>query len=322
MAKELDNGLLSDDIAKLCFSLEAEGQGRSVSNVGGFQSGHVPVSQHPVLSELISLVQAPLVEFLRKTRRAQPPQDISAADLCVSCQPEHLWINVNRPDHHNQLHEHGPPLLSRAASGIYYPSQEKPIAPARVRFYDGGNCVEVAPRPGRLLLFPTSLLHEVDPVWPGGSPRLSVAFNLFVRWLDRPLLRASWAGDSAEVSRLLGSGVQVNAADATLGFRGLHLAAEAGHVDVVDLLVRSGAETNAVTVEGWCPLGLAAAQGQLDVVRYLAGLQGTLPASDSVEPMAESIDLRRGFAGRSGALAVAQERGHAEVVRLLTGSSF
>ena len=170
--KEIQNDGLADELAKLCYALEAEGLGRAVSNVGGFQSCNVPFGEHPVLGELLSLVQAPFVGYLHKIRRSQAPPGLSS-DLCVSCQPEHLWVNVNRPDNHNLMHEHGPPLLSRAASGIYYPHQETTAAPAaKVRFYDAGRCVEAVPRPGLLLLFPTSLLHEVDPVWPGSPPRL------------------------------------------------------------------------------------------------------------------------------------------------------
>lgn len=71
---------------------------------------------------------------------------------------------------HQPRHEHGPPLLSRAASVIYYPQQES-SGPANARFYDGGSAVEVAPQSGRVVLFPTDLLHEVDPVWAGGPRR-------------------------------------------------------------------------------------------------------------------------------------------------------
>lgn len=319
---EIQNDGLADELAQICYALEAKGLGRAVSNVGGFQSCNVPLGEHPVLAELLSLVQAPFVGFLHKTRRSQPPSGLSGSDLCVGCQPEHLWVNVNRPDNHNLMHEHGPPLLSRAASGIYYPHQETTAAPAaKVRFYDAGRCVEAVPRPGLLLLFPTSLLHEVDPVWPGGPPRLSVAFNLFVRWLDTPILSASWAGNAKEVKRLLDSGTDVDAADAALGFRSVHLAAEAGHMDVLEMLIRSGANPHALTVEGWCPLSLAAAQGHLRVVRYLVDLQEALPTRASVEAAgADDVDLRHGFAGFQGALAVAGERGHAEVVNFLTAA--
>ncbi|CAE7251930.1 Rnasel [Symbiodinium natans] len=303
--------------------MEAHNRGRTVSNVGGFQSSHIAVSQHPILSELISLVQAPFAGYVYKTRRAQSPPGLSASDLYVSCQPEHLWVNVNRPDHHNQLHDHGPALLSRAASCIYYPYQESTTAPtARVRFYDAGRCVEASPHPGMLLLFPTSLPHEVDPVWPGGSPRLSVAFNLFVRWLDKPIMNACLAGNVEEVKQLLSSGVDVDEAEAALGFRPLHLAAEAGNVDVVDMLIKSGADPFAVTIEGWCALGLAAAQGHIKVVKRVAGLHKAPLNRESVEAaLSEDVDLRRGFGGRQGALAVAGERGHAEVVRFLAGDT-
>ena len=181
------------------------------------------------------------------------------------------------------MHEHGPPLLCRAASCIYYPRLEAAAEAAAeaqgqysppaavVRLYDGGSLVEVKPRAGLLLLFPTNLLHEVDPVWPGSAARASVAFNLFVRWLDRPLLRAARAGDVAGVQALLAGGADADAPDGALGLRPAHVAAEAGRLAVLEALVAAGADTEAASGEGWSPLGLAAAQGHLATVRYLAG---------------------------------------------------
>lgn len=245
-----------------------------------------------------------------------------AKELCIAGRPEHIWANVNRPGHWNQLHEHGPGLLSRAASAIYYPATEDPspqaqlARPACVRFYDNGRAVEVAPQPGLLVLFPTDLLHEVDPVWPGGAPRASIAFNLFVRWLDRPLLRAASEGRADEIRRLAAGGADVEEPDAALGFRAAHLAAEAGHTSALEALVRQGADTAALSREGWCPLGLAAAQGHLAAVKLLADR----PQAEALEN-AGSHRPGQGSAGLRGARAVAAERGHERVVELLSNSS-
>ena len=49
----------------------------------------------------------------------------------------------------------------------------------------------------------------------------------------------------------------------------LHLAVENGHVEIVRLLVYSGAHVNAVDAEGKTPLHLAAENGEVDVMRLL-----------------------------------------------------
>lgn len=341
LAVELGETSLTDRLGDFCLSLEAGHQGRNVSNVGGFQSKNLAAHRDPALSELMSLLHRPLAAFQRRRREHMLLLDDDITEdegLCVAGRPEQIWVNVNRPGHHNRLHEHGPPLLGRAASGIYYPraggrgseGEEEAAArsggappPAVARFYDGAQLVEVKPRPGLLLLFPTDLPHEVDPVWPGAGPRASVAFNLLMRWLDSPLLRAASAGDAAEIERLADEGEDLDEGDAVLGLSPAHVAAEAGHLGALQALVARGADLSVISHEGWCPLGLAAAQGHLEVVRYLVG-EGDSPSGFTRERAdlardAEEVDLTGGFAGLEGALYVASERGHQDVVDFLHG---
>eukprot|EP00438_Fugacium_kawagutii_P008282 Skav236204 [mRNA] locus=scaffold4200:56238:57191:- [translate_table: standard] len=312
------------ELSDFCLSLENSGGGRTMSNMGGFQSLNLPVSSHPGLCQLISLLRQPLCSFLFKTRKGAAPHTLQKClDLAVGCQVEHLWINVNRPGHYNQLHEHGPALLSRAASAIYYPQQGDDTAvqashppPAKLRFYEGGRAFEIEPQSGLLVIFPTDLLHEVDPVWFGSPPRVSIALNLFVRWLDQPILQAAFLGDISAVQReLLKSAIDTS--DPELNFQPIHLAAEAGHLRLVDFLINAGADPNALTLEGWCPLCLAAAQGHLHVVKYL---QPSGAFMQKEKFLTQSVDLRRGFSGLEGALLVSSERGHSDIVEFLTQS--
>ena len=53
------------------------------------------------------------------------------------------------------------------------------------------------------------------------------------------------------------------------GWTPLHSAAKAGYLNVVKLLVESGAPTVAETANGRIPLWYAAAEGNLSVVTYL-----------------------------------------------------
>ena len=53
------------------------------------------------------------------------------------------------------------------------------------------------------------------------------------------------------------------------GWTPLHSAAKAGFLNVVSLLVESGASTTAETANGRIPLWYAAAEGNLNVVTFL-----------------------------------------------------
>ena len=327
----LNNSELAMDLANFSLSLEKDGVGRTMSNVGGFQSGNLPIFKHPALCHLISLLQQPLCSFLVKRRRGVPPASLEesarCSDLALGCQVEHLWVNVNRPGHYNHLHEHGPALLSRAASVIYYPNQGDRISDdvssfkpptAKLRFYEGGRAVELEPSPGMLVIFPTNLLHEVDPVWVGSpSPRISIAFNLFVRWLDHPLLQAAYLGDTATV-RLELKVSPVNLSDPELKFQAIHLAAEGGYLELVELLLDEGADPHAETLEKWCPLCLAAAQGHFHIVKYLQPKGGKIPKDEVLKKKIDAIDLRRGFSGLEDAVLISIDRGHTDIVEYLT----
>lgn len=330
LAVNIGNMELSSRLGELCFSLEAKGCTRTMSNAGGFQSNNIGAHADVALSKLMSLLHEPLAAFLWRRWRGYPPAEVLGTEgLAITCRPEHIWANVNRFGHYNRLHEHGPPLLCRAASGIYYPfsgeegTDKYSPPPAVVRLYDGGQLVEVKPSPGLLLLFPTSLLHEVDPSWPGSKPRASIAFNLFVRWLDNPLLRAACSGNVAQIQQLVAGGWNVDRADALLGFRAAHIAAEAGELSVLEALALEDADLTGLSREGWSPLDLAAAQGHLPVVQYLASSGEpalTRKAADAARDATE-LDLTRGFSGLDGALAVAAERGHQNIMNFLHGLS-
>ena len=109
--------------------------------------------------------------------------------------------------------------------------------------------------------------------------------------------------------------VAVDTCDPELKFQAIHLAAEAGHLELVDLLLQHGADPNALTLEGWCPLCLAAAQGHLLVVKRL---QPTGACLEKEEVLKKPIDLRKGFSGLEGALLISFERGHSDIVEFLT----
>lgn len=290
---------------------------RQVSNIGGWQSDDLCRNQNPALQRFAQLLHRPLAAYLSSImndkfrfmlhgttcgsgKGGNAQQQEQQQQVVVSAVLEHFWANVNRPGHWNACHHHGAPTASVLASGVFYPADCEPTAPLRL-FPRGRDPVLVTPQAGLLLLFPPDMPHEVDPVPIGAGPRVSLAFNLRVRWLDNPQLRAAMVGNSSELRRLLASDrASFDMGDKILGLRASHIAAEAGHVSAVKTLAASGvADVRAESSEGWSPLSLAAERGHRQVVQYLASESRSLP---------HQLD---------SALGQARLRGYGDIVQLL-----
>jgi uncharacterized protein (TIGR02466 family) len=110
-----------------------------------------------------------------------------------------MWANVNRAGHGNEFHSHPGSFWS----GVYYVDDGgisadtklggelefmDPRAPGVAMYaphlafnVPGGLSVGanevVVPKPGRMVLFPAWILHQVRP-YKGNAARISVAFNL------------------------------------------------------------------------------------------------------------------------------------------------
>jgi uncharacterized protein (TIGR02466 family) len=114
------------------------------------------------------------------------------------------WPNVNRFGDYHDLHNHPHAYLS----GTYYvrvPTDREPLEtrgdarPGRITFYDprgaaanmsaikGDPYIEaehtIDPQPGLILLWPAFLNHFVHPNL-SKSPRISISFNLVLKWRD------------------------------------------------------------------------------------------------------------------------------------------
>jgi ankyrin repeat protein len=138
--------------------------------------------------------------------------------------------------------------------------------------------------------------------------------------LDRELLDACRGGHPLAVEKLLKQGADVNARevlpependqepvpsdwDEGAGGTALILASAAGHREVVQILLRAGADVNAVDERGWPAILRAAYFGHGGIVRALLE-SGASP------------DLRETYEGAT-ALHFAARQNHPETVRLL-----
>ena len=235
---------LEKDLRSLALGLWHE-QGLSRSNRGGWHSRYLNVTASG-LSALAQRAQEVSLVYLRRPR-------VTRVRVAA------LWVNVHRAGDYNVEHQHAEdgslgdeiPLLS----GVYYP--DGPPDSGRLHFV-GPNC-SVSPEPGSLVLFPASSPHRVEPCNVSETPRVSFAFNLIARSAASPMHIAALTGALASHVQ------QVN--DMEDGFAPLHLAAEAGHTEMLRLLLQHRADPLVSSRYGSLPIHLAAEAGQSLIVK-------------------------------------------------------
>eukprot|EP00929_Paragymnodinium_shiwhaense_P034403 TRINITY_DN18728_c0_g1_i4.p1 TRINITY_DN18728_c0_g1~~TRINITY_DN18728_c0_g1_i4.p1 ORF type:complete len:381 (-),score=50.24 TRINITY_DN18728_c0_g1_i4:19-1161(-) len=265
----------------------------------------------------MDLMHEPLAALLEKRLPDEFLQ--TGGRAAVAAVPEALWANINRAGQWNERHDHMPEDACSedlVASCVFYPVAAENSSFAKLRLFpEGDQEIEIQPHAGMLVLFPSDLLHAVDPGQPGEGPRLSLAFNLYVRWLSTPLLQAAWSGRSGEVHRLLSSGADPEEADLLLGFQPMHLAAEAGHATVVELLLESLANPAAEAHEGPFPLLLAADRGHVDIIHILLEAYDATSVEDGAAPREHGPEDDHPFDNHAFlALQAATSRGHTAIV--------
>lgn len=83
------------------------------------------------------------------------------------------------------------------------------------------------------------------------------------------LFVAAHSGQKAVVEFLLESGANVNALKSDDNTTALHAAAQEGHLEIVESLVKAGADVNRPNSDGCSPLWMAAVDGHADIVSFL-----------------------------------------------------
>ncbi len=114
-------------------------------------------------------------------------------------------------------------------------------------------------------------------LWIGG-----IAINESMRPIftsGKVLLKASEAGDEAQVERLLKKHTSTMLRNSD-GHSALWLAANKGFTSIVERLLKSGADPNTIGHEGWSPLMAASYNGHFDVVKLLIAYKANPAARD------------------------------------------
>ena len=185
-----DAPALSAALAQVIFAREQAHPGTQHSNLGGWQSTW----------DMEKWGGAPAIKLLALARNIANRWTTDREGQPVSLTwRANMWANVNRSGHGNEFHSHPGSFWS----GVYYVDDggisADPSLGGELEFMDprgpgpamyapqlafnmpGGRSVGanevVPPRAGRLVLFPSWILHQVRP-YRGTAQRISIALNL------------------------------------------------------------------------------------------------------------------------------------------------
>jgi hypothetical protein len=115
------------------------------------------------------IVEGPITDLLQNEKKVDP-------SLFV-------WISFHRNGSFHRPHHHKNSVLS----GVFYVSV--PPTSGNLVFYDPrgalppfGKTLEIPPETGKLVIFPSYLIHGVNPTLSTTLPRISISFNLDGDW--------------------------------------------------------------------------------------------------------------------------------------------
>ena len=191
--KKIEGGGSVDKLKEVILERCRESEGVQGSNQGGgWQSRHnLHKWDAPGVKVLLQGIQELVREAVEAT--VENPDESYFEDWRL-----HAWANVNEKGAYNESHDHYSWSNLPLWSGIYYvdPGQssdggpvggktvfelEDPIGIARPNDRGDKSLVyetAIAPQPGLMVLFPSTLRHRVEP-YRGDSRRVTIAWNLF-----------------------------------------------------------------------------------------------------------------------------------------------
>lgn len=299
-----------DDLHARVLHLAQEETGLSLSsNEGGWQSRHDlhtrALDEVERLKKVIT--QTAVTYAARSFEEAQEPPHVIV---------DALWANVLGPGSANTWHTHASRRRRTdfsKISGVYYVSVgNSPGAKLLLRDAFGDNhgaienttLVQVAPTPGKMVLFPSWMSHATTTMeltnhaTESDIPRISIAFNLYTRWFSSAVERGVFIGDISNLQSLIRTSMEANAID-NKGMRPVCLAAEAGHLEVLEFLVSQRSEVSLPSAEGKLPLQIALQEGHTALVEALIHYRADM-AGDISDTKGQPLHL----AAKMGHLAI------------------
>lgn len=160
-----------------CYKMKNEGQGKFLSNVGGWQSNDFYFNQIDDFKELFLEIEKSLHELGNSVHN----------DFQVFA--TNSWININGPYDYNRRHVHPHSTFSACVYVQVDENNSGPIvfkSPSNRQHYfinPFGNRIfdeeaYVYPLNKMLLVFPSWVEHEVLPSPNSSTERISIAFNI------------------------------------------------------------------------------------------------------------------------------------------------
>ena len=169
-------GVDNDAIKKYVYHLRDTTEGVVISNRGGWHSKDILEPIPEALENLFSNLQSFVNQYCA--------QITGLNQLKIG----NFWFNINKPGNYNKLHNHRGSLIS----GVFYIDTPKDCGNISFERYDDtqyylpenlekrtvitGSAVSFEAEKGVLLLFPSWLLHQVEPS-QSQTPRISMSFN-------------------------------------------------------------------------------------------------------------------------------------------------
>ena len=162
-----------------CNYLRTNSTGRVVSNIGGWQSNNLYLND---------IIDTPLQIFFEQIRPVVK-EILLSIGVTHELKVNNIWININNSNDKNNTHDHP----SSSISGVFYLTNNN----SNIVFHrnkDIGNfhldwlgsnrntdlsyeIVKYTPVQGQYLIFPSWLVHSVEPNM-STEKRISIAFNV------------------------------------------------------------------------------------------------------------------------------------------------
>ena len=173
---------LNAELRELVLQKSSESAGVQISNVGGWHSQKSLQDWPEACAQtLVKRIRTAVAELVDLTVPEPQEAHLQNWDLWA-------WANVNYKGHYNSGHIH---QETHVWSGVYYVDAGDVDGEGEIVVQDRSGVpkevvrcpnpfereVTIKPRPGLMLIFPTTLFHHVKP-YLGDGPRISIAFDL------------------------------------------------------------------------------------------------------------------------------------------------